>query len=168
MKLCFKCEEEKPVSDFYKHPRMADGYLGKCKSCTKFDSTLHRNENIEKVKEYDRNRPNSKLRNEKNKEYQKRRIRMGLATSESNKEWRKRNPDAYAAYGLTANNIRDGKLKKEPCEKCGDLKVDAHHDDYLKPLKIRWLCKKHHAEHHRLKRELERKHIAKKKPKLKR
>lgn len=37
-KICFKCNQEKPLSDYYKHKAMGDGYLGKCKDCTKKDT----------------------------------------------------------------------------------------------------------------------------------
>lgn len=37
-----------------------------------------------------------------------------------------------------------GKVEKLPCEVCGAPKVQGHHEDYTKPLEVRWLCIKHH------------------------
>lgn len=37
---------------------------------------------------------------------------------------------------------------KQPCEVCGAEKSEAHHDDYTKPLSVRWLCRSHHRLHH--------------------
>lgn len=39
--------------------------------------------------------------------------------------------------------IRRGKIERKPCEVCGGI-AQMHHDDYSKPLAVRWLCKKHH------------------------
>jgi hypothetical protein len=45
-------------------------------------------------------------------------------------------------------NLRRGTIKRGPCEVCGSEDSEAHHDDYSKPLDVRWLCRKHHREHH--------------------
>lgn len=40
--------------------------------------------------------------------------------------------------------VRKGVITKMPCEICGKKKVEAHHEDYSKPLEVRWLCRIHH------------------------
>jgi hypothetical protein len=44
--------------------------------------------------------------------------------------------------------IKRGKIVKEPCSVCGDPTSEAHHDDYNKPLQVKWLCRKHHLSLH--------------------
>lgn len=34
-KVCFKCNQQKPLTEFYKHPLSSDGYFSKCKECIK-------------------------------------------------------------------------------------------------------------------------------------
>ena len=45
-KKCFKCGKILPLDSFYKHPKMKDGYLNKCKDCTKNDVSTKYFENI--------------------------------------------------------------------------------------------------------------------------
>lgn len=44
---------------------------------------------------------------------------------------------------------RRGLLRKQPCEDCGSARTEMHHDDYSKPLTVRWLCRLHHLAHHK-------------------
>lgn len=54
-----------------------------------------------------------------------------------------RSPDKTKAYRV----VHNAKLLKQPCEVCGNPNSIAHHDDYSKPLEVRWLC---HTCHNRL------------------
>jgi len=60
---------------------------------------------------------------------------------------RARNPLKYAARNAVNNAIRDGRLQRKGCEVCGK-KAQAHHDDYSKPLDVRWFCFEHHRALH--------------------
>lgn len=128
MKTCFKCRKDKEYSEFYKHAQMGDGYLGKCKSCTKADVAQHREENSEKIKEYDRERFHDPKRKAKVKEYQK--------------TMRTKNPEKYKARTMVSNAVRDGVLTRpENCSECGSAgRIEGHHSDYFKPLDVVWLC----------------------------
>jgi len=65
------------------------------------------------------------------------------------KSWEKRNPEKVTARLLVYAALKKGILYKAPCEVCGSKKVQGHHEDYSKPLKVRWLCPKHHKMEHR-------------------
>lgn len=62
----------------------------------------------------------------------------------------------HAARAAARYATRVGQLTKAPCEVCGAAEVEAHHDDYAKPLSVRWLCPSHHREHHAAERALRR------------
>ena len=52
------------------------------------------------------------------------------------------------ARQVTNRAIASGKLKRLACEQCGEIKTDAHHPDYSKPLKVVWLCRVCHRLKH--------------------
>ena len=68
---------------------------------------------------------------------------------EYDRKARKNNPEKFKARSAVKRAVKKGTLKRQPCEVCGEIKSQAHHDDYNKPLDIRWLCSKHHGEVHR-------------------
>ena len=147
-KTCFKCKAVKPITDFYVHPAMGDRRLGKCKECTKKDVSANYRANIQAYKEYERSRAQLPHRVAARNEYAQthegreacRRARLAYVV---------RNPLKQAAHVLCGNAIRDGRLTRQPCEVCGNGKSHAHHDDYGKPLEVRWLCATHHSEWHK-------------------
>lgn len=54
------------------------------------------------------------------------------------------------AHEKVANaKIYHGLKMHQPCEVCGDKNGFAHHDDYTKPLEVRFLCQKCHTEWHK-------------------
>lgn len=75
-----------------------------------------------------------------------------LSSARPNKKPWDRKPEnrlKRQAHKIVGNALADGRLERQPCERCGAEKVHAHHDDYSKPLDVMWLCPKHHRERHR-------------------
>lgn len=144
MKKCKTCGIEKEIGEFYSHGQMRDGKLNHCKQCYKQKVAINRLANLERYREYDRRRGRLPHRLKANRLCARQRDR-----SQSQIAWRERNPEKRAAHVILGNALRSGRIKKAPCEICGKKKAEAHHDDYAFPLKVRWLCRKHHAELHR-------------------
>lgn len=61
----------------------------------------------------------------------------------------KRIVDKSKSREIYVRALNTGKLERLSCEICGDKKSEGHHEDYSLPLKVRWLCRKHHGEWHR-------------------
>lgn len=76
--------------------------------------------------------------------------KLNLKTHTRQANWRRANLEKYRAHLAVETALRRGELMKLPCEVCGteDGRIDAHHDDYSEPLKVRWLCRLHHVRHH--------------------
>lgn len=132
MKICGKCNIEKQPEEFHKRKASQDGLSACCKTCQK---------------EYDSARLRDPKRMQARLDYQK--TKGKDAHNRATKKWLANNTIKRSAHILVGNHIRAGKLIKCACEICGDENTNAHHDDYAKPLEVRWLCDIHHAEWHK-------------------
>lgn len=131
---------------------MSDGYLGKCKMCTKSDVSLNYRENIDHYKEYDKERGKLQHRKDSAKDYAQ--SPQGKLSRKSGcQKWIEANPKKRAAQVLFGNWKRYHKetIPKdcEICKKTG-VRLHAHHDDYDKPLVVRHLCTQCHSNWHKL------------------
>ena len=131
-KKCFKCLRVKPITAFYKHSRMGDGHLNKCKACTKKDvrRRYYDPDSRERIVKYEKERARRPERKSKALEYQR--------------ASRAKHPGKNRARAKVFRSVVKGEIKKQPCNVCGYEKVEAHHIDYRKPLDVVWLCRKHH------------------------
>lgn len=121
MKICGKCKKIKPFTEFNKDKYTKTGYRSQCKECMVFQRF--------EMREY----------------YKKWR------SSPEKKAWYSEYRRARYIENKKKSDARNAarKLERLPCEACGTPKAEAHHDDYSKPLNIRWLCPAHHKQWHR-------------------
>lgn len=132
MKKCSNCGAEKPLTGYQKRKASKDGLTASCKTC---------------LKERDRIRSQDPERKLSKQVYARGKGRE--VCNACKRRYTERNQKKRSVHIMTGNAIRDGKLIKCPCEVCGSISVQAHHDDYDKPLEVRWLCPIHHEEWHK-------------------
>ena len=96
----------------------------------------YRKNNAEKMREYQRTYN------------QKWRIKNGY---ENEKRSKLKYPYKEKIRKIFQWNVRSGKIKKMPCEVCGNPNAQGHHEDYTKPLEVIWLCPLCHKEKHKMK-----------------
>jgi len=121
VKVCAECKKRKALTSFHRSSASPDGRKMVCGDCCNARTARY----VAKYPEW--------------------KVRARAA-------WRKRNPDKIKAavrrYKMIQREIKAGRMVRQPCEVCGDMRSQGHHDDYSKPLVVRWLCQAHHAEHH--------------------
>ena len=69
----------------------------------------------------------------------------------SQAKWNASHPKELWAHAALRSAIRKGLISRGGCEVCGAEETDGHHDDYDRPLDVRWLCRLHHRAVHRKK-----------------
>lgn len=96
MKTCSRCEENKPIEAFYRHPAGADGYMSRCKTCICHIRALHRKANPDKVKQTN-SKWKAKSRERLNKISARYRNKDPELTLLRVQQWRQANPGKVAA-----------------------------------------------------------------------
>jgi len=133
MKTCFKCNIEKTIDQFYKHPAMKDGHVNKCISCNKKDVTklyLIKRKNNEFVE----------LNRERGREKYK---RLNYKFRRQNKESRKKAQETYcciypekrkakaaSAYlhkAESSNHLHHWSYNKDHYKDCIELSKELHY-----------------------------------------
>lgn len=75
--------------------------------------------------------------------------RYSKYAANSKQKDRSRDKVKLRARGIVRNHIWRGKLSRLPCEQCGEVKSHAHHEEYSRPLDVKWLCVKCHVKLHK-------------------
>lgn len=140
VKPCIICGDEKPLSEYYAHPQMADGHVNKCKPCYRESVRLNRLRRWKHYDDYERMRGGNRKRRKP--------ARYGYRP----------NPQHEEARTMVSVAVRKGELTRpESCQKCGKIPgrdpgagrhIEGHHRDYNKPLEVMWLCRSCHRREH--------------------
>lgn len=135
--ICNVCLIDKPIG--YRFNRFSQ-----CRACYQ---KIYRKNNPDKIKKYAITQ--NKYQREYRKTHPQNLKKYYGRYKDKKREWNRKNrainkPWKYQkqkARNAVYRALKSGKLIKKPCIKCGQVEnVHGHHQDYLKPLEVIWLC----------------------------
>lgn len=134
---CSKCKQWLPAAEYYSDKKGANHLKAQCKKCHCKTSILTRD------KENTRRLGRESMRRQRQSDPERFKDRDRIASRKRIKN------EKTKAREILNNAVRSGKvIKPTNCSLCGKLrKITAHHDDYLRPLQVRWLCYECHSNH---------------------
>lgn len=86
-------------------------------------------------------------------------VRQKYRSTEEYKELHRKASKLYRQKNMAKSKCRDklnsairwGRMTRGVCSVCGlskdETRIEAHHEDYTKPLDVIWFCTKHHREY---------------------
>ena len=132
-KKCSKCLVAKVITEFRKRRVCKNGVNSQCKDCCR------KYEKKWIAQNYSRWAKQQKKWISQNRGHYLEVQRVGQ------RKYYRKWPQKTKAHYAVQLAIKAGKLKRQPCNICGNELSEAHHPDYSKPLEIQWLCKRHHT-----------------------
>lgn len=167
-KRCSRCHKVKPLSEYHKCKSERLGVPPACRVCASKAQKIR----LAKITPELRERKRAYAR----KDYAKHRVRRlewhhryreesrdavissgkrskaktADARNAKRRAARGLEPQKYWAQDAAKSAIKRGVLVPGKCEVGGQCLgiIQGHHDDYLKPLTVRWMCRRHHQQWH--------------------
>ncbi len=144
MKMCTNCGQEKALPEFHKNASGAGGRHSQCKDCKAlYSKGYHR-------KHRDAINAKARARWEGHPGKYREQMRVRYRRNADVLNARSRAYSKNHKEGKVARDaVRRSKASAQPCEICGTTEIiHGHHEDYAKPLEVRWLCARHHRRLH--------------------
>lgn len=129
---CSLCRSEKPLAQFHSRPDRPSGFLSECDDCR-------------------RARWNSNYRVDLLASRAKSRAKYSKDKRPVEIKEKAKTPAKHAAHQAVARALDAGTLvRPKECSVCGPSlhRIEAHHDDYSRPLDVQWLCASCHKHRH--------------------
>ena len=149
---CRVCKEQKEDDDFMPSAFRKRDFI--CHSCERIRYRNRKDEKPDKMRLLARLRMRKWRTKESHKELDRERHKRYYQTHAEqlkaySRNYYKNNPHIGSAHRQVQTEKEKGTLIKASCAECGDENTHAHHDDYSRPLDIRWLCAHHHMHFHK-------------------